>query len=99
VKHALELEIAHAAFEARGIALDISGRGFVLFAFGEIEQLCGIGDGLGGAIELSELPAQLRALAPQLLSLVGLLPDCWVLQLAIDLFEAFFLRVVLKETP
>jgi hypothetical protein len=99
VKHALELEIAHAPFEARGIALNIGCCGFVLFAFGEIEQLCGIGDGLGGAIELSELAAQLRPLAPQLLGLVGLLPDRGVLQLAIDLFEAFLLGVVLKETP
>ena len=99
VKHALELEIAHAAFEAHGIALDVGCGSLVLLTFGELEELCGIGDGLGGAIELGKLAAQLRALAPQLLSLVGLLPDRRVFQLAIDLFETFFLRVVLKETP
>jgi hypothetical protein len=99
MEHALELEIAHAALEPHGIALDILSSGFVLFAFSQLEELGSIRDRLRCAIELSELGAQLGALAPELLRLVGLLPDRGVFQLTVDLFEPFFLVVVLKETP
>jgi hypothetical protein len=99
MEHALELEIAHATFEARGIALDVLRSGLVLLAFGELEELGSIGDGRGRAIELGELGAQLGALAPQLLRLVRLLPDRRIFQLAADLFESLFLVVVFKETP
>jgi hypothetical protein len=99
VEHALELEAAHALFERDGLPLDVPRGRFVLFAFGEIQQLGGIRDGLGGAIQLTELGGQLGAFAPELLSLVGVLPDGGIFQLAIDLLEALFPGVVLKETP
>ena len=98
-EHALELELAHALLEAGGIPLDVLRRRFVVLAFGELEQLRGIRDGLAGAVELLELGGELGALAPELLRLVRLLPDGGVFQLATDLFETFLLGVVLKETP
>jgi hypothetical protein len=84
MEHALELEIAHAPLDALRIAFDVPGRGFVVLALGEIEQLGGVGDGLGGAIELIELSGELGAFAPELLCLLGLLPDGRVFQLPID---------------
>jgi len=99
VEHALQLELADAAFEAHRVALDVARRGLIVLAFRELEQLRGIGNGLAGAVELVDLGAQLRAFAAELLRLVRLLPDGGVFQLAIDLFESLLLGVVLKETP
>jgi hypothetical protein len=99
VEHSLELEAAHATFESRGVALDVLCGRFVLFAFGELEELGGIRDRLGGTIQLAKLGGQLGAFAPELLGLLGVLPDSGILQLAIDLLQALLLAVVLKETP
>jgi hypothetical protein len=85
VEHALELEAANTPFEADGIALDIRGGALVVLALGELEQLRRIGNRFGGPVELGELGSQLGALAPQLLRLVGRLPDGGIFQLAIDL--------------
>jgi hypothetical protein len=99
MEHSLELELAHATLEARGVLLDIGGGRLVVLAFGKIEELCGVGDGFGRAIQLIELRGELRTLAAQLAGLVGVLPDGRLFQLANYLFEAFLLVVVLKETP
>jgi hypothetical protein len=99
VEHALQLEPAHAPFEAGGVALDVLRGGFVVLAFGELQKLCRIGNGAGGAVELGQLRGQLRPLAAKLLRPVGLRPDGRVFQLAVDLFEPLLLAVVLKETP
>ena len=99
MEHSLELELAHATFEAHGVLLDIGGGRLIVLAFGEIEKLCGVGDGFGRPIQLIELRGELGALAAQLASLVGVLPDGRLFQLANYLFEAFLLVVVLKETP
>jgi hypothetical protein len=99
VEHPLQLETAYAAFEAGGFALDVLRRGFVVLAFGQLEQLGSVGDRLRGAIELRKLGSQFGAFAPQFLGLVRLLPDGRVFQLAIYFLEALFLGVVLKETP
>jgi hypothetical protein len=99
VEHALQLEAPYPALEPRGIALDVLRGGLVLFALGELEELCGIRDGLGCPIQLPKLGGQLGAFAPELLCLLRVLPDCGILQLAIDLLQALLLAVVLKETP
>jgi hypothetical protein len=83
-EHPLELEPAHAGLQSRGVALDVLGRGLVVFELCEIEQLGGIGDGGLRAVELLELCAQARALLAQLLGALGSAPDRRVLQLAVD---------------
>ena len=85
VEHALQLEAAHAAFEADGFALDVGRRALIVLALGEIEELSGIGNGFRGLIELGQLGGQLGALAPELLRLVGRLPDRRIFELEIDL--------------
>jgi hypothetical protein len=99
VEHALQFELAHAPFEARGVFLDLRSHGLVVLAFGELEQFLGVGDGFGGAIQLFQLGGELGAFAAELPGLVRVLPDGRVFQLERYLFEAFFLVVVLKETP
>jgi len=98
-EHALELEPAHAVFQTERILLDVARGGFVVLAFGQLEQLGGVGDGFGGAVDGVELGRQPRAFAAELLGLVGRGPDGGVFELAVDLFEAFLLAVVFKETP
>jgi hypothetical protein len=99
VEHPLQLELAHAVFEAGGVLLDIGGGALVVLALGELEQLRGSGDGIGGAVQLFELGGELGAFAAELPGLVRVLPDGRIFQLADYLFEALFLVVVLKETP
>ncbi len=99
VEHALQFELAHAGFEAVGVLLDVGGGGLVVLAFGELEQLGGVGDAFGGAVDLFELSGKLGAFAAELACSIGVLPDGRVFQLAGYFFEPFLLDVVLKETP
>lgn len=71
----------------------------LVLAFGELEQLGGVGDPLGRGVDLFELGGKLGAFTAELACLIGVLPDGWVFQLAGYFFEALFLGVVLKETP
>jgi hypothetical protein len=98
-EHALELQTPYAGFECVGFALDIARRGFVVFTLGELEQLGRVADGGVGAIEFLELCRKPRTLFPELLGTLGRAPDGWVFEFAAYFFEAFFLAVVLKETP
>jgi hypothetical protein len=99
VEHALQFQLAHAGFEPVGVLLDFGGSGFVVLAFGELEQLGSVGDAFGGAVDFLELGGELGAFAAELAGLVGVLPDGGVFQLAGYFFEPFLLDVVLKETP
>jgi hypothetical protein len=98
-EHALELEVAHVGLEALRVALDVARRGFIVLRLGEQQQLGSFGDPLGGAIDLPDVARQARALAPELLGAPGRAPDSRLFQFAAYFLEAFFLAVVLKETP
>jgi hypothetical protein len=67
--------------------------------FGQFQQLRRVADRGVGVVELSELRAQARALASQLLGALGRTPDGRVLEFEAYFFETFFLAIVLKETP
>lgn len=99
MEHALQFELAHAGLEAVGVLLDFGGRGFIVLAFSELEQLGGVGDPFGRAVDFFELGGKLGAFAAQLACFIGVLPDRRVFQLAAYFFEPFLLGVVLKETP
>jgi hypothetical protein len=98
-EHALEFQTPYAGFECVGIALDIVRRGFIILAFGELEQLGRVADGGVRAVQFLELRRQPRALFPELLGTLGRTPDSGVFEFEAYFFEAFFLAVVLKETP
>ncbi len=63
VEHALELELAHAAFEGIGVLLDIGCGGFVVFGFGQVQQFRRVRDGFRRAVYLFQLGGQLGAFA------------------------------------
>jgi hypothetical protein len=91
--------VAHHRLELARVRFDIARRGLVVLALGQIEQLGGIGDTLGRPIDFTDVRGQPRPLPSELLSALLVRPDRGVLQLAPYLLEAFFLEVVLKETP
>jgi hypothetical protein len=99
VKHALQLETSHVGFESLRVSVDVARGRFVALALRELEQLRGIRNALGSAVDFPRVGGQLGPFASQLLRPLGLCPDGRVFELAADLFQAFFLVVVLKETP
>jgi hypothetical protein len=98
-EHAREFELAYLGFEPSGVALDLACGRFIADELGELEQLCGVAQPATGRVELPELRGETCTLAAELLGALGIAPDGRILELEIDLFEAFLLAVVLKETP
>jgi hypothetical protein len=98
-EHALEFEPAHVALERGRIALDLAGGRRIVLDFGELQQLAGVAQAGGRAIDFLELTGQACTLTPQLLGAIGRAPDAGILELTAYFFETFFLAVVLKETP
>jgi hypothetical protein len=99
VKHALQFEAPDVGFQSLRVLVDVVGGGLVALTLRQLQKLAGVRDPLGGAVDLGCIGTQPGALAPQLLGLLGLGPNGWVLELAADLFEPLFLAVILKETP
>jgi len=83
-EHALQLELAQLRLDGRQLALDVAGDRFVVIGLGEREQLDGVVDGRGGAVQLLDLGGELGALAAEFLGALGLGPDGRVLELADD---------------
>ncbi len=98
-EHALEFKLAHVGFQALRVALDVARGGLVVLALGEVQQFRGIGDALDGAVDLTDVRAQARAFAPELLGTRGIGPHGRLLEFAGYLLEALLFAVVLKETP
>ncbi|GAB3048920.1 hypothetical protein GCM10027214_08760 [Stenotrophomonas tumulicola] len=72
---------------------------FVLLAFGQLQQfgrfhqaVKDVGDATNGLV-------QLGTLAAEVLRVFGIVPDVRVFQLPGYFFQAFFLDVVVKDTP
>lgn len=64
MKHALELETAHLAFEALRVGVDVASGGFIALALSKLQQLGGVRNALGGALNLAGVGTQTSALAP-----------------------------------
>jgi len=99
VEHALQLELAHLGFQARGLRGEVVGGALVVFRLGQVQQLARVIDAVDGLVDGFEFGRQPRPFLAQFLRLGRVLPDPGVLE-----FEAYFLQplllaVVLKETP
>lgn len=95
----MELELVDAA----GVALDVLGDGvggvLVLLGLGQFEQLVGGDQAFGQFADAGDGLVQQRALAAQRLGPFRVVPDVGALELAVDFLEAFYLGVVVKDTP
>ena len=98
-KHALQFELAHLRFELRRFAFDVRGGRFVVFRFGELQQLRRVRQRRFRAIQFAQFLRETRAFTPEFLRLVRLCPDVRDFQLEIYFLEPFLLVVVFKGTP
>jgi hypothetical protein len=98
-KHALEFQLLDAPREPLDVLDDRIGRVLVVLHFREVQQFAGACQALAEAADAVDRLVQQRALAAQGLRAFGVVPDVGVLQLAVDLFQALDLGVVVKETP
>ena len=74
-EHALEFELLDVALERADVALDRLRGGLVVLFDGQVQQLAGVLQAVGHAIERADDLLQAGALAPQLLGLVRRVPD------------------------
>ncbi len=91
--------MAHVRLEALRLGVEVACRGLIVLRLREFQQLRGIRDALGGALDLADIAGQTRALASELLGAGGVGPDGGVFELAPYFLEPLVLAVVLKETP
>ena len=91
--------MAHVGLKALRVALDVARGSLIVLRLGELQQLGGVADALGGAIDLPDITAQACALASEFLRAGGIGPYEGVLQLARYFLEALLLEIVIKETP
>jgi len=98
-EHAAKLQLPYACLELRDFLFDVGHRCRIVFGLGKFEQLAGIRQRGARRIELVQIGAQPRPLAPQLLRPCRIAPDILLLELTDNLFQALLLGVVVKETP
>ena len=84
--------------QRREVALDGLRRRLVVLFDGQAQQLAGVSEAVGHAIERADDLLQAGALTPQLLGLVGRVPDLRVFQFPAYFGEPLALGVVFKGT-
>jgi hypothetical protein len=98
-EHALELERLDPARELLRVRDDRVRGALVVFGDRELEQLAGLDDAGLQPLELVDDLRETRALAPELLRALRVVPDVRVLELAGDFLEPFALGIDVKGTP
>jgi len=95
----LKLKLAQLLFQTSKIA----GHGLhhirVIFLLGEIQQFMGLGKFGGETGQGADLGFQARALTPQFLGALGIVPDVGLLELALDFGQTMLLGIEVKDTP
>jgi len=74
-------------------------RALVVLADREIEQVAGFAERVGQRADAADDAIEIRALLAELLRALRVVPDVRVFELARDFFEAFGLRIEVKDTP
>jgi hypothetical protein len=98
-EHARELELGDPPLERAGVALKLGEAGLVRVGLDQVEQLARLADAARDAVELVDRVGEASPFPAELLGPVGRVPDAGVLELAVQLFQALALAVVLKGTP
>jgi len=98
-KHAPELKLADLAFHRPEVGGDHRDHADIVFVTREIQELGDVAQARVDVPEGVDHRLQARALAPQLLGALRLVPDVGLLKLAIDLGQPLFLEVAVKDTP
>jgi hypothetical protein len=97
-EHAAELENLDFLREALHLLDEVGERALVVFLARELVQLCSFVERLLDSAQRADDGLELGALAAQGLRPLLLGPDRRILELAVDLFEALALDVIVKDT-
>jgi hypothetical protein len=98
-EHALELELPDFRREVVDVVVDRRNRALVVLADREIEQVAGLAERIGQRADPADDAIEIRALLAELLRALRVVPDVRIFELARDFFEAFGLRIEVKDTP
>ena len=99
VEHALKLQRLEPALAVIEILLDRKQRGFVILLARQHQQLGRVVQRNVQRLDRIERFEQRRALAPQIATAIGILPDLRRSQLLFHLAQALFLSGIVKDTP
>jgi hypothetical protein len=98
-EHALELEPLDLLLEPADVLLDRRDGSRIPFGLGEFQQFASLLEAFLDPVECPDDRLELRALATELLRLLGLLPDRGVFEFPQDLREPLAAPLVVKGTP
>jgi hypothetical protein len=98
-EHALELELLDFRREVVDVGGNRRDRALVVLADRQIQQVAGLAERTGQRADAADDAIEVRALLAELLRALRVVPDVRVFELARDFFEAFGLRIEVKDTP
>ena len=98
-EHAAEFELFELFIKALKIGLDLGNGAFVLFFCGNIQQAFGVFQAGGEVIDGLDYQLKIRALFAQRLRPLGVVPDAWLLQFALNFDQSLTTLIVVKDTP
>jgi hypothetical protein len=98
-EHALEFQLLDFGGKVVDVIGDRGDRALVVLAEREIEQIAGFAERIGQRADAADETIERRALLSEILRALRVVPDRRAFELARDLFEAFGLRIEVKDTP
>ena len=97
-EHALEFQLLDLEGQSLGVGLDSLDGVRIRLGRGQIQQLSGIGQGALEPIKTADDLLELGAFLSQFLGAIGIVPDAWLLELALYFLKTFEFVVVIKDT-
>jgi hypothetical protein len=98
-EHALEFELLDLRREVLDVVGDRGDRAVVVLAEREIEEVARFAERVGQRADAADDAIEIRALPAEILRALRVVPDGRAFELARDFFEAFGLRIEVKDTP
>ena len=86
-------------FDAADVFQCVIDGGFIVFGFGQFDEVKGVLQALADFIKTVDDACQRGALLAEFGRFFGVVPDGGALQFALDFFEAFGFYGVVKDTP
>jgi len=94
----LEFELLDHFGEPGDVGLDFIGGALIGLLRHQLQQLCGVAQAAGEAVEIADDLLQLGALATERFSALRIVPDAGLLEFARYFLETFVFVVVIKDT-
>ncbi len=98
-EHPAEFQLLEDCAQAFDLGGDIVDSALIFFGSSHFQQVTGIAQAAGHLIQGLDDLGQGGTLAAQVLGVLGVAPDAWVFELAVDFDQALMLLIVVKDTP